>query len=108
MSTCCARIGIFALLTPLALPQGGPPFQSDDPDTPGNRHWEINLGFLGERSPFGGTYETPNIDINYGLGNRIQLKYEIPLTIQETRGDQSHVLAGPGNSLLGVKYRFYQ
>jgi len=25
--------------------QGGPPFITDDPGTPGNRHWEINLGW---------------------------------------------------------------
>jgi hypothetical protein len=92
----------------LALSQGGPPFRSDDPDTPGNGHWEINLGFIGQRSPFGGSYDTPNIDINYGVGSRIQLKYEVPLSIQETRGDSVHVAAGLGHSLLGVKYRFYQ
>jgi len=99
---------VFTLLPVLAFSQGGPPFRSDDPDTPGNRHWEINMGFIGDRNPFGGSYQTPNIDINYGLGNRIQLKYEAPLSIQETRGDQANLLAGPGNSLLGVKYRFYQ
>jgi len=98
----------FTLLPVLAFSQGGPPYRSDDPDTPGNRHWEINMGFIGERSPFGGSYETPNIDINYGVGNRIQLKYEVPLSMQETRGDQTHLVAGLGNSLMGVKYRFYQ
>jgi hypothetical protein len=66
------------------------------------------MGFIGERNPFGGSYDTPNLDINYGLGNRIQLKYEVPLSIVEMRGDSSHVLAGPGNSLMGMKYRFYQ
>ena len=104
----CGRVALFAVSVSLALPQGGPPFRSDDPDTPGNRHWEINLGFLGERSPFGGAYEAPAIDINYGVGNRIQLKYEVPLSVQEMRGDQHHVIAGPGNSFLGLKYRFYQ
>jgi hypothetical protein len=99
---------VFALFPALAFSQGGPPFRSDDPDTPGNRHWEVNMGFLGDRSPFGGSYATPNIDINFGLGNRIQLKFELPLSVQETRGDASRLIAGPGNSLLGVKYRFYQ
>jgi hypothetical protein len=100
---------VAAILFPaVALSQGGPPFRSDDPDTPGNHHWEINLGFIGERSPFGGAYETPNFDINYGVGSRIQLKYEVPLSIQETRGDSTRVSGGLGNSLLGVKYRFYQ
>lgn len=92
----------------MAFGQGGPPFRSDDPDTPGNKHWEINTGFIGERNPFGGSYATPNIDINFGVGSRIQLKYEVPWSIEETRGDSSHVLGGLGNSLLGVKYRFYE
>jgi hypothetical protein len=102
------KVAAFTLFPAIALAQGGPPFRSDDPDTPGNHHWEINLGFIGERSPFRGSYSTPDIDINYGLGNRIQLKYEVPLGIEEMRGDPSQVVAGLGNSLLGVKYRFYQ
>jgi len=102
------KVAAFTLFPLLALAQGGPPFRSDDPDTPGNRHWEINTGFIGERSPFEGSYATPNIDINYGVGNRIQLKYEVPWSIAETRGDGSHIAGGLGNSLLGVKYRFYQ
>ncbi len=106
--TAGVKAAAFTLFPAIVLAQGGPPFRSDDPDTPGNGHWEINLGFLGERSPFGGTYSTPDIDINYGLGNRIQLKYELPLGIEEMRGDASHVNAGLGDSLLGVKYRFYQ
>jgi hypothetical protein len=104
----CSTVVAFTLFSALALAQGGPPFQSDDPDTPGNRHWEINMGFLGERNAFIGAYETPNLDFNYGVGNRIQLKYEVPLSMVEMRGDPSHVAAGLGNSLLGVKYRFFQ
>jgi len=103
-----AKAAAFILFPVLVLAQGGPPFLSDDPDTPGNKHWEINMGFTGERSPFGGSYETPDLDVNYGVGNRIQLKYELPLSIEEMRGDASHVSAGLGNSLLGVKYRFYE
>jgi hypothetical protein len=89
------------------LAQGGPPFRSDDPDTPGNKRWEINTILVGERNPTAGSYEVPNIDINYGVGSRIQLKYEVPLAIQETRGSSGNVAAGLGNSLLGVKWRFY-
>ena len=103
-----ARVPAFLLFPMLAWAQGGAPFRSDDPDTPGNRHWEINLGLIGERNAFAGSYATPNIDINYGIGNRIQLKYEIPLGMEETRGEDGHVAAGLGNSLLGMKYRFYQ
>lgn len=102
------KLAAFALFPVLAFSQGGPPFISDDPDTPGNGHWEVNLGFIGDRNPFAGYYSTPDIDINYGIGNRIQLKYEVPLSIQEMRGEPGGVAAGLGNSLLGVKYRFYQ
>lgn len=31
-----------------ALSQGGPPFATDDPGTPGNRRWEVNLAFTVE------------------------------------------------------------
>ena len=31
--------------------QGGPPFITDDPGTPGNRQWEINVGWLGTHIP---------------------------------------------------------
>ena len=102
------KAAAFTLFPAVAFAQGGPPFRSDDPDTPGNGHWEINLGFVGDRNPLLGSYETPNIDINYGVGNRIQLKYEVPLSLEEMRGDPGHLAAGPGNSLLGLKYRFYQ
>lgn len=105
------------LLSVAAHAQGGPPFRTDDPETPGNRHWEINFGWIGDRNPAAGAYQVPDFDINYGLGDRIQLKYEIPIAIEETRPQpatasepaiQGHVIAGLGESLLGIKWRFYE
>src|SRR5271168_4657446 len=69
--------------------QAGPPFRTDDPETPGNKHWEINMGWIGERNPSEGDYEVPNVDINYGLGDRIQLKYELPIAVHESRDGSS-------------------
>jgi hypothetical protein len=97
----------FLLLTELIHAQGGPPFRSDDPDTPGNGNWEVNGGFLGARNPFVGSYEIPDLDLNYGVGHRVQLKFEIPLSLAETRADMPQLAAGLGNSFLGVKWRFY-
>ena len=31
--------------------QGGPPFITDDPGTPGNHHWEINFGWIANHNP---------------------------------------------------------
>jgi hypothetical protein len=104
-------------LATLAHAQGGPPFRTDDPDTPGNKHWEINIGFIGDRNPQAGSYQVPDFDINYGLGDRIQLKYEIPIAIAEIRAqpgtpDQpptnEQILVGLGGSNPGIKWRFYE
>jgi hypothetical protein len=111
---------LFLMLLVCALrgfAQAGPPFRTDDPETPGNKHWEINFGWIGNRNPAAGQYQVPDVDINYGLGDRIQLKYELPIAISETRVDtddagqtysKETVIAGLGQSLLGVKFRFYQ
>ena len=103
-----AKIATFILFPVLAIAQGGPPFQSDDPDTPGNGHVEINVGFAGERTPLGSSYDAPNFDFNYGVGNRIQLKFEVPISIQEMQGTGSNHSTGLGNSIVGVKYRFHE
>jgi hypothetical protein len=104
-------------LATAARAQGGPPFRTDDPETPGNRHWEINFGWIGDRNPAAGSYQVPDFDINYGLGDRIQLKYEIPIAIEEIRpqpatqtepSEPGHVLGGLGESLMGIKWRFYE
>lgn len=114
------RAIVFALPLLLAVAahgQGGPPFRTDDPETPGNQHWEINFGWIADRNPAAGAYQVPDFDINYGLGDRIQLKYEIPIAIEETRvlpatptapAVPGRVIGGLGDSLLGIKLRFYE
>jgi hypothetical protein len=89
-----------------AWAQAGPPFRTDDPETPGNRHWEINFGFIADHNPGQAYYQTPDFDINYGLGDRIQLKYELP--ISEYTNATNTTVAGLGNSLLGIKWRYYE
>ena len=96
----------------LARAQGGPPFITDDPGTPGNKHWEINLGWIGDHNPAHASYQLPDFDMNYGWGDRIQLKYELPIaaaTVQNSANNESNsVRAGLGESLLGVKWRPYE
>src|SRR5580658_8500368 len=110
-------LAMAVLLAPAAYAQGGPPFRTDDPETPGNQHWEINFGWIGDRNPGAGAYQVPDFDINYGLGDRIQLKYELPIAIEEIRplpaspgspAQAGHVIAGLGESLLGIQWRLYE
>jgi hypothetical protein len=84
--------------------QAGPPLLTDDPDTPGNGHWEINVAWTLSQNRTSRLFGTPLLDINYGLGQRLQLKAEIPWLIlnDQQRGTQ----AGIGSANLGVKWRF--
>lgn len=84
--------------------QGGPPLITDDPGTPGDGNWEINLAFTVEKRRTERQYEGPLLDINYGLGDHIQLKYEIPWLIRDERGRSTRT--GVGNSEFGLKWRF--
>jgi hypothetical protein len=86
--------------------QGGPPFITDDPGTPGNRNWEINLGWIADHNPGQAYYQLPDFDINYGWGDRIQLKYELP--IAAATGSNNTTRAGLGESLFGIKWRPYE
>lgn len=96
----------FVLCSVYAFSQGGPPLQTDDPGTPGNEDWEINIGYTIARTPQIRQYEAPIVDINYGLGSRIQLKYQTSCAINSTPKTGSR--AGWGNSLVGVKWRFFE
>jgi hypothetical protein len=84
--------------------QGGPPLITDDPDTPGPGFWEINLAAIVERSLLERRTERPLANINYGVGRRIQLKFEMPWLHVHDRGQP--VASGPGNANYGVKWRF--
>lgn len=86
------------------LAQGGPPMITDDPGTPGDGHWELNVAFTTERRAGDRLSELPLYDLNYGIGDRLQLKYEAAL-LHQTGGPGEQT--GLSNSLAGVKWRFY-
>ena len=101
-----SRVAFF-LLGPLQLlAQGGPPLLTDDPGTPGNRNWEINISSTQFWRNTERELQGPLLDTNYGLGDRIQLKYQVPYLFDSHNGEPFK--GGVGNSLLGVKWRFYQ
>lgn len=85
--------------------QGGPPMLTDDPGTPGDGKWEINLAELSDHSGDTTAYQLPLLDLNYGVGERIQLNFQMPWLLQRERGHGSE--SGVGNSLVGVKWRFF-
>jgi hypothetical protein len=96
------------LLVSLAVPslraQGAPPFSTNDPETPGAGKWEVNLlGSFGRR-PGERSVEGPTLDLNYGIGDRWQVSYEISRL--SLRADGQPKLSGWSNSAAGLKWRF--
>jgi hypothetical protein len=100
-----AFIGVVTLEVSNAFAQGGPPLITDDPDTPGPGFWEINVSAARDSSREERRIETPRVDINYGFGERTQLKLEIPWVHIQGATDQSGA-TGIGDGTAGLKWRF--
>jgi hypothetical protein len=101
------RLGAVALIVlgPMAArAQAGPPFLTNDPGTPGNANWEINLASMQTLTHGVASYQVPQIDLNFGVGDRVQLTYEVPYILQT--GTDKSLENGWGNGFPGVKWRF--
>jgi len=86
------------------LAQGGPPLVTDDPETPGDGHWEINLAATGDHTSARWQIAAPDADINYGWGEHVQLKLDIPWNFVQESGQPWK--SGLGGSQVGIKWRF--
>ena len=103
---CLLGIWIFQLCCCAASnAQGGPPYYTNDPGTPGNRNWEINLGYMPFLYETQSITHTPDVDINYGVGDRIQLTFENAWLRVKNGPDNAKY--GLGQDQLGLKWRFY-
>jgi hypothetical protein len=98
-------IAVFALCAArAAFAQGGPPMITDDPGTPGNGKWEINLAIAFEHRSDETSYDLPAIDLNYGVGEHIQLTLQtVPVLLK--REDHGPI-GGLGGTEAAVKWRF--
>lgn len=94
-----------ALRATTVLAQGGPPLITDDPGTPGDGNWEVNLAVTYEHLRDESVLEAPLLDVNYGLGDRLQLKAEVPWVFQDSL-EAGERLSEFGSPDLGVKWRF--
>jgi len=83
--------------------QGGPPFITDDPDTPGANNWEINTAVIGARSHQHWDLAAPDLDINYGWGEHVQLKLDVNWA--SALASDGRLISGFGATDFGVKWR---
>src|SRR6266446_8615796 len=87
-----------------ARAQGGPPMITDDPGTPGNGKFEINLALAFEHRPDETSWDLPAIDVNYGVGERIQLTLQTAPVLLK-RNDHGPI-GGLGGTEAALKWRF--
>ncbi len=95
---------LFVLIPSFYKAQSSPPLIVNYPGTPGPGNWEINILSSFEHSSLTTEWEAIVFDINYGIGERIQLTIESPLMyIWENELNEFRGIDGLG---LGMKYRF--
>jgi hypothetical protein len=102
-------LGLFLCASVVAWGQGGPPFYTNDPGTPGHLNWEINVGYMPFLYDGQSISHVPDLDINFGVGDRIQLTYENAwLRVRDSSASPSSSVArfGLGQSNPGVKWHF--
>jgi hypothetical protein len=99
-----AAAALLVLGSASALAQGGPPMVTDDPETPGDGHWEINLATIVAHTSRRWDIAAPDADINYGWGEHVQLKVDAPWVFVHEAGQPWK--SGLGAPDVGVKWRF--
>ena len=95
---------LVAAVTRVAFGQGGPPMITDDPGTPGNAKWENNLAIAFDNRPNETLIELPAIDLNYGLGDHVQLTLQTAPILLKRSGHG--LIGGLGGTEAAVKWRF--
>ena len=105
MSRHWAFVVLMLAASPLRVwAQGGPPYFTDDTGTPGNRKWEINIPYTPLRLANQSTIGMPALDMNYGLGDRVELTYQ--LAWERVRRGSSPAQYGLSQSAISTKWRF--
>jgi hypothetical protein len=95
---------LVAAVAHVAFGQGGPPMITDDPGTPGNGKWENNLAIAFEHRPGETSYDVPAIDLNYGVGEQIQLTLQTAPVLLKRNGHG--LIGGLGGTEAALKWRF--
>ena len=77
---------------------------TDDPGTPGNGKWENNLAIAFEHRSGETSYDVPAIDLNYGVGEQIQLTLQTAPVLLKRNGHG--LIGGLGGTEAALKWRF--
>ena len=99
-----ARLAVGVSLSTMISPaQAGPPLITNDPDTPGPGTWEINLAATGAANSDQWALDSPDLDINRAVGDRLQLSVHASWAHAREQGAWT---GGLGDVEFVVRYRF--
>lgn len=99
-----AAAAVFFMLLSASPAPAGPPFRTDDPDTPDYRHWQFYAG-VARQNETGETFgAAPLVEADYGVLPDVQLHALAQNAFD--RAANGPTLFGIGNVELGVEYRF--
>ncbi len=76
---------------------------AEDTDTPGAGRWEINVGLSATKVGRNWEYGLPEMELNYGVGERMQLQLA-GSRVSQHEADMP-VRAGTGSATVGLKWR---
>lgn len=99
-------VGLLLAVAVHRLALAGPPYVTDDPETPPRQAWEINVSYVLAQSGEPRTAQVPLFDISCGLTDSVQLALAVPILDVESPDGSDHV--GLGDTQLGVKWRFLE
>jgi hypothetical protein len=77
---------------------------TDDPGTPGNGKWENNFAIAFEHRSDETSYDLPSLDLNYGVGEHIQLTLQTAPVLLKRSGHGA--IGGLGGTEAALKWRF--
>lgn len=84
----------------------GPPYITDDPEPVELGHWEFYLASQSMHEPGNWTVTAPQIEVNYGAIENVQIHVIMPFAFFSQTNSTSQY--GYADTELGVKYRFIQ
>ncbi len=95
-----------ALIAATSAAHAGPPYLTDDPETPPLHRWEAVLFTMGTIADGTATGVLPAVEFNYGGFDATQLHIMVPIGFQAGGHDETEF--GGADIELGVKYRFIE
>lgn len=98
---------LFVILLFISIHQhvfGGPPYNTDDPETVRYKHWEYYISSINTNQSGVWSGTIPHLELNYGLVPNVQVHLLLPMNYTYSAGRGADF--GYGDTEFGVKYRF--